>query len=134
MGRLFWKFFFVLLLAQIASVLGVGLLISWHNREYASDMHRERLEALPRSAESSPEYLPPYASSPRPEGAESRPRGLRGLHGRTPRLPPPRRLILFPALTSGLVASLMLRGLRWPQVFRQAHSQSEPRLRSCRTG
>ena len=62
MGRLFWKFFFVLLLAQIVSVLGVGLLISWHNREYANDVHREqRFEnTLPRVAESAPEYVPSF--------------------------------------------------------------------------
>jgi two-component system OmpR family sensor kinase len=110
MGRLFWKFFLVLLLAQVVSVLGLGLLISWHNREYANDIHREqRFEnALPHAGESSPEYSPLFASPPLAEQSlEPHPR----FHNRPSHRPSGRRLILFPPLMSGLAASLIFASL-----------------------
>jgi len=91
-GRLFWKFFVVLLLAQIVAVLGVGLMIGLHNREFLAAAHRAQHR----------EFSPAEFASP-----PSRP--LSEDVGRHP--PPPHSLIPLPPLLSGLAVSLVFASL-----------------------
>lgn len=97
MGRLFWKFFLVLLLAQTVSVLGVGLLIGLHNRDTA---------VLHTAGERAPAFNPNDPNfrlrrdGPPPEEWHKH--------------EPPRHLIPALPLLSGLAASFVFAGvLAW---------------------
>jgi signal transduction histidine kinase len=81
LGRLFWKFFIFLWLAQLVTALGVGVMI-WASRPHHPDEHRPP---------------PPHEIRPPPEWA-----------GATA-LPPPRRAILPPLmpLVAGSIVSLI---------------------------
>ncbi|HSD39812.1 MAG TPA: ATP-binding protein [Rhodocyclaceae bacterium] len=112
MGRLFWKFFFALLLAQIVSVLGVGLLIGLHNRQLQGvDLHgtHHRGPGLAPGSLSDVWGEDDSAETPQPRGpgGDMRPGGqpphFRGPHGH----PPQHSLIPTPPLLSGLAASLI---------------------------
>jgi two-component system OmpR family sensor kinase len=112
MGRLFWKFFFALLLAQIVSVLGVSLLIGLHNREFLASAHQLHHEdgRLAQAA-----FPPPVTSGPRAQqsvGAGSEPHAADGppphFHNGHP---PQHRLIPTFPLLSGFAASLIFAAL-----------------------
>lgn len=60
MGRLFWKFFIILWLAQFATVLGVGMLIWTHGYEGHPPPSHELLEGEPSNRPSPPpRSIPP---------------------------------------------------------------------------
>jgi two-component system, OmpR family, sensor kinase len=101
MGRLFWKFFFALLLAQIVSVLGVGLLIGLHNRQHG--LHDDGRPASVFSPQEWGQDEPAEAGPPRGSGPPS-PHGAGGS-------PSPHSLIPMPPLLSGLAASLIFAAL-----------------------
>ncbi|MEC5385506.1 ATP-binding protein [Uliginosibacterium sp. H3] len=110
MGRLFWKFFFALLLAQIVSVLGVGLLIGLHNRQIQSENASGQRHGGPPPRFSAEMWgEDEMFESPGPHNA---PRG-----GPPPRFrpggghPPQHSLIPMPPLLSGLAASLIFAAL-----------------------
>jgi len=109
-GRLFWKFFFVLLLAQTLSVFGVGLLIGLHNREFMSAG-----QDGPRRGVAHPAFVPDSRyEKGRPPGPHAS--GMPGEAAvesfRDPGDgPPPHHLIPILPLLSGLAASLIFAAL-----------------------
>jgi two-component system, OmpR family, sensor kinase len=97
MGRLFWKFFFFIWLAQLAGILGTGALF-WFDRQ--------RLEAR-IEAGLSPEFRPPPGFEPPPRSADGHRPTTPG-HG--PRPPP----LPLQHIVVGLLASLLCAaGLAW---------------------
>ncbi|WP_265944843.1 ATP-binding protein [Dechloromonas sp. A34] len=95
MGRLFWKFFLCIWLAQLAAVLGTGALFWMERQPGAANL---RLDGHPP---------PDFHERPPPEFAQARP--PRPPHG----LPPSGPLPLLPVI-AGLFASLLCAGgLAW---------------------
>lgn len=94
MGRLFWKFFLCIWLAQLAAVFATGALFWLERREFAG------------SLQAPPDAAPPGARlGPPPDFARGRPPPGEPLHGRP--------LPLLPMLV-GLIASLLCAaGLAW---------------------
>lgn len=107
MGRLFWKFFAVLFLAQMTAIVGVGALFALHNNERFEVRFEERGDATHPPA-------PPPDFFPREPGEAGVPPGpLR--HHEHPGPPPTGRMHIFGMptvpLASGFAASLIFAAL-----------------------
>lgn len=89
MGRLFWKFFFFIWLAQLAAVIGVGTTL-WLEHRYAGDMHPPP-PGVPHRPGEEPPHAPPPGGMPPPPPEH-------GLHFGLP-------------LTAGSIASLVFAAL-----------------------
>lgn len=91
MGRLFWKFFLIIWLAQLAGMVGTGI-VFWLDRQDFEAQLARHAEALP------PRFAPPMMDDGHPP---------------PPRRPPNRSLPVVPIL-AGLLASLLSAfGLAW---------------------
>lgn len=101
MGRLFWKFFLFIWLAQLAAVLGTGALFWMERQPGAGSVRLEERQPPPAGPP------PEFDDRPPPEFARGRP--PRPPHGRPPGSPLP----LMPMI-AGLFASLLCAGgLAW---------------------
>lgn len=92
MGRLFWKFFFFFWLAQLVTLVGVGVTI------WVSHVDERAAQADPRPPR------PPGAPEPPPPGAQE---------GGPPRPPPPWMPPLMPLVAGSLVSLLFAALLAW---------------------
>jgi signal transduction histidine kinase len=124
-GRLFWKFFFVLLLAQTLSVFGVGFLFALHNREFEQSSRMSHAVFPPYPRREGPGFGPgsrdaqsgPEEWAERREHWRERRHGPAGEEAREEKVydpedgPPPRGLIPTIPLLSGLAASLIFAAL-----------------------
>ncbi len=102
MGRLFWKFFLIVWLAQLAAVLATGA-IFWAERRSMEARFAERL-------------APPAPPPPGEFGPAGEPPRFAGPDGAPPPFPDPRKLPRVPWLhiISGLLASLAsAAGIAW---------------------
>lgn len=113
MGRLFWKFFFFILLAQVTTIAGLGVAFAikdWARASESSEFMAEGGPPGPRWREG------PMDGRPMPPRRDAAPLGP-GAGPRPPHLPPHHRpppgviLLPWPPMVATLFASLIFAGL-----------------------